>query len=316
MLASDQGINGSMIDRIGNTPMVKLQRIVPDDCARILLKVESENPTGSIKDRMALAMIEAAEADGRLQPGGHVIEYTGGSTGVSLAFICAAKRYTASIVTSDAFSIEKRNQMKAYGAELTIIPSQEGRMTEGLTRNMIESARVITARTGGFWTDQLSNPDQIEAYRKMGEEIWQQAEYVDGFVAMTGTTASFQGNAEALRRHNPAIHCTAVEPAESPVLSGGPTGAHKIEGTGAGFVVPLWKPESANEIATVSTEEAIAMCRRLAAEEAIFAGTSTGGNIVKSIELGRKLGRDATVVTIMCDTGMKYLSTAVYGEHP
>ncbi|WP_419947750.1 PLP-dependent cysteine synthase family protein [Candidatus Palauibacter sp.] len=317
MKSSDQEICGSIIERIGNTPLVELRRVVPDDCARILLKVESENPTGSMKDRMALAMIEAAEADGRLQPGGHVIEYTGGSTGVSLAFICAVRRYTASIVTSDAFSLEKRNQMKAFGAELTIIPSPEGKTTEGLTRAMIEAAGEIAAETGGFWTDQLANPDQIAAYRKMGDEISRQTDgRVDGFVAMTGTTACFQGNAEVLRRHNPEIHCMAIEPAESPVLSGGPSGAHKIEGTGAGFVVPLWRPEAADEIAAVSTEEAMAMCRRLAAEEAIFAGTSTGGNVVKAIELGRRLGPGATVVTIMCDTGLKYLSTVVYGERP
>ena len=187
MKSSDQGICGSIIERIGNTPLIELRRVVPDDCARILLKIESENPTGSMKDRMALAMIETAEADGRLQPGGHVIEYTGGSTGVSLAFICAVKRYTASIVTSDAFSIEKRNQMKAFGAELTIIPSPEGKTTEGLTRAMIDAAREIAAETDGFWTDQLANPDQIAAYRKMGGEIWRQTDgRVDGFVAMTG----------------------------------------------------------------------------------------------------------------------------------
>ena len=308
-------IQSSILDRIGNTPLVELRNIAPKRCARILLKIESENPTGSMKDRMALAMIEAAEADGRLQPGGHVIEYTGGSTGVSLSMICAAKGYTASIVTSDAFSLEKRNHMAALGADLTIIESDEGKMDEALTRNMIEAARVITERTGGFCTDQLANPDQIGAYYKMGDEIWEQTGgEIDAFTVMTGTAACSRGNAEALHKHNPSIHCVAIEPSESPVFSQGRSGAHKIEGTGAGFVVPLWNPEAVDHISTVSTEEAMEMCRTLAAKEGIFAGTSTGGNIVDAIRLGMDLGPDNTVVTIMCDSGVKYLSTAVYKE--
>lgn len=306
-------IHTSILDRIGQTPLVELSGVMPEECARVLLKIESENPTGSMKDRMALAMIEAAEADGRLKPGGHVVEYSGGSTGVSLAMICAAKGYSLSIVTSDAFSLEKRNHMVALGADLTIVPSDDGRMDEALTRNLVEAARVITEETGGFWTDQLANTDQISAYHRMGDEIWEQTDgKVDAFVAMTGTAACSRGNSEALHRHNPAIHCVAVEPAESPVFSTGRTGAHKIEGTGAGFVVPLWDASPVDEIATVSTEAAIEMCCKLAASDGIFSGTSTGGNVVTAIELGLKLGPDATVVTVMCDSGVKYLSTAVY----
>lgn len=306
-------IHTSILDRIGGTPLVALKGVTPEGCARILVKIESENPTGSMKDRMALAMIEAAELDGRLKPGGHVVEYTGGSTGISLAMICAAKGYSLSIVTSDAFSLEKRNHMAALGADLTIVASNEGRMDETLTRNLVEAAGEITEETGGFWTNQLTNTDQISAYHRMGDEIWQQTGGdIDAFVAMTGTAACSRGNSEALHRHNSSIHCVAVEPAESPVLSTGKSGAHKIEGTGAGFVVPLWDASVVNEIVTVSTEVAIAMCRKLAVSDGIFAGTSTGGNVAAAIELGLKLGPDKTVVTIMCDGGVKYLSTAVY----
>lgn len=314
-MTSTPEIRSSILDRIGHTPLIELKSIVPEDCSRILIKVESENPSGSMKDRMALAMIEAAERDGRLKPGGHVIEYTGGSTGVSLAMICAVKGYKISIVTSDAFSVEKRDHMAAFGADLTIVRSASGGMDAALTRNMIEAARQITERTGGFLTDQLYNADQITAYHKMGDEIWKQtAGDVDAFVQITGTAASARGVAEALHRHNSNIHCVAVEPSESAVLSGGESGVHKIEGVGAGFVVPLWKPDAIDEIATVSTKEAMETARQLARTEAIFAGTSTGGNVATAIKLGRRLGRDATVVTVMCDSGVKYLSTALYRD--
>ena len=314
-MKSRSGTFASILERIGNTPLIELGSIVPADCARILLKLESENPTGCMKDRMALAMIEAAERDGRLEPGGHVIEYTAGSTGVSLAMICAAKGYHCSIVTSDAFSLEKRNHMEAFGADLKLVPSVEGRMDAALTRNMIEEARRITDRTGGFWTDQLENADQLTAYHRMGEEIWEQTGgELDAFVHMTGTAASCRGVSEALHRHDPRIHCVAVEPSESAVLSGREPGAHKIEGVGAGFVVPLWRREAVDEIATVSTKESIHTARLLARTEALFAGTSTGGNVAAAIQIGRRLGPEATVVTVLCDSGMKYLSTALYGS--
>lgn len=306
-------IDGSVLERIGGTPLLALQRIVPEGCARILIKVESANPTGSMKDRMALAMIQAGERSGRLKPGGSVVEYTGGSTGVSLALICAARGYTLSIVTSDAFSAEKRNHMAALGAELTIVPSSGGGMDAGLTRGMIAAARAIAERTGAFWTDQLNNAGQLAAYHAMADEIWAQTGgRIDAFVQSTGTAASVRGVAEGLRRRKPGIRIVAVEPKESAVLSGGKTGVHKIEGVGAGFVVPLWQPGIADEIATVSTEEAMAMARGLAREDALFAGTSTGANLVAALELGKRLGRDATVVTVMCDSGLKYMSTRLY----
>lgn len=298
-----------ILDCIGNTSLLALRKIVPANGSRIMLKLENENPTGSMKDRMALAMIEAAEADGRLTAGGSVVEYTGGSTGVSLSLICAVKGYALHIVTSDAFAREKLEHMKILGARLQIVPSESGGMTEKLTRDMIEAARVIAARTGGFWTDQLNNKDQLAAYHKMAEEIWMQTDgQVDGFVQSVGTAASLRGTGEALRHHNEQIRIVAVEPSESPVLSGGQTGAHKIDGVGAGFVVPLWKDGIADQIEQVSTEEAVAMTVRLAREEGLFAGTSTGGNVIAALRLAEHLGPDATIVTVMCDTGMKYLS--------
>jgi len=299
-----------ILQRIGNTSLLALRRIVPANGSRILLKLESENPTGSMKDRMALAMIAAAEAYGRLAAGGTVVEYTGGSTGASLSLVCAVKRYPLHIVTSDAFSQEKLDYMKILGARLQIVPSESGGMTEKLTRDMVEAARIITAKTGGFWTDQLNNKDQLAAYHGMAEEIWLQTSgEIDAFVQSVGTAASIRGIAEGLRRHNAHIRIVAVEPSESPVLSGGQPGSHKIDGIGAGFVVPLWHQGIADHIEQVSTEEAIAMALRLAREEGLFAGTSTGGNVVAALRLAKQLRPGSTIVTVMCDTGMKYLKT-------
>jgi cysteine synthase len=294
---------------IGNTSLLPLRKIVPENGSRILLKLESENPTGSMKDRMALAMIEAAEADGRLTADGSVVEYTGGSTGVSLSLVCAVKGYPLHIVTSDAFAREKLDHMRILGARLQIVHSESGGMTEKLTRDMVEAARIIAEKTGSFWTDQLKNKDQLAAYHKMAEEIWSQTKgEIDGFVQSVGTAASLRGIAEGLRRHNRQIRIVAVEPSESPVLSGGRPGSHKIDGVGAGFVVPLWQEGIADQIEQVSTEEAMAMANRLAREEGLFAGTSTGANVIAALRLAEQLGPDATTVTVMCDTGMKYLS--------
>jgi cysteine synthase A len=297
---------------IGNTSLLALRKIVPENGARILLKLENENPTGSMKDRMALAMIEAAEADGRLTADGSVVEYTGGSTGVSLSLVCAVKGYPLHIVTSDAFSREKLDHMKILGARLQIVRSESGRMTERLTRDMIEAARIVALETGAFWTDQMNNKDQLAAYHRMAEEILQTDGQIDGFVQSVGTAASLRGIGEALRRYKEQIRIVAVEPSESPVLSGGPPGAHKIDGIGAGFVVPLWHKDIADQIEQVSTQEAMAMAFRLARQEGLFAGTSTGANVIAALRLAEQLGPGATIVTIMCDTGMKYLKT--YGN--
>jgi cysteine synthase len=300
----------TILDRIGNTSLLPLRRIVPANGARILLKLESQNPTGSMKDRMALAMIEAAEADGRLPPNGAVVEYTGGSTGVSLSLVCAVKNHPLHIVTSDAFAPEKRDHMAILGARLDIVASDGGRMTETLTRDMIAAAGAIAETTGAFWTDQMKNRDQLAAYPRMAEEIWTQTDgRIDGFVQSVGTAASLRGIAEGLRGRKDGITIAAVEPAESAVLSGGPSGAHRIDGIGAGYVVPLWQADIADGIERVSTDEAMAMAFRLAREEGLFAGTSTGANVVAALRLAERLGPGATVVTVMCDTGMKYLKT-------
>lgn len=309
-------MSNTILQTIGNTTLLELRKVVPADHARVLVKLEGENPTGSMKDRMALAMIDAAEADGRLQNGSSVVEYTGGSTGVSLALVCAVKGYPLSIVTSDAFSQEKRNHMQVLGAELTLVPSIDGGMTEQLTLQMIDAARRIARKPGSYWTDQLNNVDQIACYVELGEEIWAQTKgSVDAFVQSVGTAASLRGVARALRGHKPNVRIVAVEPAESAVLSGGATGAHKIEGVGAGFVVPLWDDKLADHVHTVSTEEAMDMSRRLAREEALFSGTSTGGNVVAALQVAERLGPKATVVTLMVDSGLKYLSTGLYNQN-
>jgi cysteine synthase A len=266
-----------------------------------------------MKDRMALAMVEAAEKDGRLQPGGSVVEYTAGSTGVSLAFVCAAKHIPLQIVTSDAYSKEKRAHMAALGAQLTLVASSGGGTTKGLTLEMIEVARELAKAPGSCWMDQLNNTDPLASYAQMGEEIWEQAHgKVSAFVHSIGTAGSMRGIATRLRAFDDTMNIVAVEPAESAVLSGGQSGSHEIEGIGAGFAVPLWTESLADEIQTVSTQEAMETARRLARQEGIFAGTSTGGNVAVALRIAERLGPDETVVTVAVDSGMKYLSTELY----
>jgi cysteine synthase A len=303
----------NVLDAIGGTSLVRLRKVVPDGCAEVWAKLEWENPTGSVKDRMALAVIERAEADGRLRPGGTVVEYTGGSTGTSLALVCAARGYRCRIVTSDAFSREKRDHMAALGAELTLVPSEGGRTTKTLILELIEAARALAREPGTYWTNQLENLDSVAGYHALGEEIWEQtAGRVDAFVHCVGTAASSRGVATALKRRRPEVRVVCVEPAESPVLGGGQPAPHKIEGVGIGYMPPLWEPALVDEIVAVSTEEAKAMTRRLAREEALFAGTSSGANVVAAIAVARRLGPGATVATLMADSGLKYLSTDVY----
>jgi cysteine synthase A len=303
----------SVLDAIGNTSLVRLRKIVPRKCATILAKLEWENPTGSVKDRMANAVISRAEEDGRLTPGYTVIEYTGGSTGTSLALICAAKGYPLHIVTSDAFSQEKLDHMAALGAKLTLVPSEGGRTTKKLILDMIETARELSRAPRTYWTDQLNNRDTIAGYFALGEEIWTQTKgKVDAFVHCVGTAASSRGVATVLKRHKPDVKIVVVEPAESSVLLGGPPGPHKIEGVGIGYTPPLWEPSLVDEVLSVGTDEAKEMTRRIAREEALFAGTSSGANVIAAIRVGERLGPDATVVTLMADSGLKYLSTDVY----
>jgi cysteine synthase len=303
-----------ILDAIGNTSMVRLRQVAAPGHATILAKLEWENPTGSMKDRMALAAISRAEQDGRLRPGGTVVEYTGGSTGASLALVCAAKGYRLRIVTSDAFSREKRDQMQALGAELTLVPSADGRTTKQLILDMVEAARHLSLDADTFWTDQLENRDSISGYHALGEEIWAQtAGRVDAFVHCVGTAASLRGVATVLRQHQPGVRIVAVEPAESAVLSGGQAGPHHIEGVGIGYTPPLWDASLVDEIVAVPTDEAKAMARRLAREEGLLAGTSSGANVVAARRVAERLGPDASVVTLMVDSGLKYVATDVYG---
>ena len=303
----------SVLGTIGNTSLVELRRVVPPDCARIVAKVEGENPTGSMKDRVALAMIGRPEADGRLKTGDIVIEYTGGSTGASLALVCAAKGFPIRIVTSTAFSEEKLTQMAAFGAELTLVPSEGGKITRQLILDMIATARQMSAEPHTFWTDQLNNTDSIEGYLPLGEEIWAQTGgSVDAFVHSVGTSHSLRGVVTALRAHKPDLFVVAVEPGESAVLSGNAPGSHKIEGIGVGFIPPMWDPTIAHEIMPVATADAESMARRLAREEGLFAGTSSGANVIAAIQLGRRLGPGKTVATLLVDSGLKYLSTDVF----
>ncbi len=302
-----------VLSAIGGTPLVALRRVVPEGSARVMVKLEGANPTGSMKDRMAKAAIDAAEADGRLRPGSVVVEYTGGSTGTSLALVCAAKGYPLRIVTSDAFSQEKRDHQAALGAQVTLVRSDRRRITAELIQSMIEYARRISVDEGAWWVDQLHNREAARGYEALGDEIWlQTGGGVDAFVQSVGTAHSIHGVTAALRRHRPDVVTVAVEPAESPVLSEGRTGGHRIEGIGIGFVPPLWDPSDAQEIATVSTADAVAMTRRLAREEGLFAGTSSGANVVAALDVARRLGPGHTVVTLLVDSGLKYLTTEVY----
>jgi cysteine synthase len=303
----------NLLDAIGNTPLVELRRIAPPGSARIVAKLESANPTGSMKDRMARALIERAAADGRLAPGDTVVEYTAGTTGISLALVCAALGFRAHFVYSDAFSEEKRLAMLAYGAKLTDVPSDHKQINADLIRAMIEAARALSQQPGHWWCDQLNNHDGEAGYHPLGEELWLQAGgRVDAFVHAVSTAHSIHGTTHALRRHQPALRVFAVEPAESAVLSGRPSGSHHIEGIGIGFIPPLWKPAEVEEIFSVSTDEAMHMARRLAREEAIFAGISTGANVVAAIRVAERLGAGATVATIIIDSGLRYVSTNVF----
>lgn len=303
----------NVLAAIGNTPIVELHRVIPPGAARVLAKLEYTNPTGSMKDRMAKAAIEGAEAAGRLGPGSTVVEYTAGTTGISLALACAVKGYRLEIVFSDAFSDEKRRMMEAFGAHITDVISDGKKITAALIKAMIAKADELSARPQHWYCDQLNNTDASHGYRPLGEEIWAQTGgRVDAFVHAVGTAHAIHGATHALWAHRADICIVAVEPAESAVLSGGPTGSHQIEGIGIGFVPPLWDPHRVNEIQTVSSADAKAMARRLASEEGLFAGTSSGANVVAATRVAQRLGPGATVVTILCDSGLRYLSTDVY----
>ena len=308
VVAERSGVLGT----IGRTPLVRLERPVEPGMAEVFVKLESENPTGSYKDRMALAMIEGAEREGRLRPGQTVVEYTGGSTGSSLALVCSLKRYPLRIVSSDAFAAEKLQTMRALGADVEIVASPEG-ITPELLPTLIRRAEEVADETGGFWTDQFRNVLMLDGYRALGEELLEQLEgSLDAFCAYIGTAGCFVGTTRRLRESLPEVLRVGIEPVESPVLSGGAAGTHRIEGGGSGFWPPLLERADLDEVVPVSTEDAFAMARRAAREEGLWSGPSTGANLLVALELARRLGPGKRVATVLVDSGLKYLAGPVY----
>jgi cysteine synthase len=302
------------LSAIGNTPVVRLARMAGDGCAEVWVKMEAANPTGSYKDRMALAMIEAAEADGRLRPGQLVVEYTGGSTGSSLAFVCAVKGYPLRIVSSDAFAEEKIRTMRAFGAEVELIRSPDG-ITPGLIPSMMRRAAEIAAQTGAFATDQFSNADMVDGYRRLGGELLEQLPGpppISALCSYVGTAGCFLGVSRALAGVLPGLHRAVVEPAESAVLSGGPPGTHHIEGGGTGQRPPQLRPADYDEVIAIPEAEAFALARQAAREEGIFSGPSTGANLAAALQIARRLGPGHRVVTLQVDSGLKYLTGPLY----
>jgi cysteine synthase A len=298
---------------IGGTPIMRLTRLVGPDDAEVWVKLEAANPTGSYKDRMALAMIEAAEQRGTLRPGQCVVEYTGGSTGSSLAFVCSVKGYPLRIVSSDAFAAEKLRTMEAFGAHLELIPSPEG-ITPALIPAMQRRAAEIVEAEGAFPTDQFNNRDALDGYRVIGEEILRQiTERIDAVCVYVGVGGCFVGVSEVLHGVWPAVQRIVVEPAESAVISGGPPGTHRIEGGGVGFVPPHIVTAELDGVEAVSTADAFAMARRMAREEGLWTGPSGGANVVAALRFARRLGPGHRVVTIQPDSGLKYLAGDLYG---
>jgi cysteine synthase len=299
---------------IGNTPLIKLERLPEPYCAEIYVKFEGANPTGSMKDRMALSMIEGAERRGELKPGGMVVEYTGGSTGSSLAMVCAKKGYHAHFVSSDAFAEEKLLTMRAFGAELDIIPSENRLITAKLINSLVERAKELGKRSNTFRTDQFNNVDNRNAYHKMAEEILDVlGNTIDEFIMGVGTGGCFSGNAEVFKDKVPNIRCIPLEPLNVRSLSGGDTsGTHKLEGIGAGFIPSICRMDLADEIISVSDENAIETARKLAKLEGIFGGTTSGANVWAALQRAKIIGSGKRIVTIICDTGLKYLDGDLY----
>jgi cysteine synthase A len=303
----------SLTEAVGHTPVVKLRCVVPENSADVFVKLESFNPTGSYKDRMALAMIEEAEKRGDLKPGMTVVEYTGGSTGSSLAFICAARGYRFRVVSSDAFATEKLRTMLAFGGELDIVKSENGQITPDLIPKMIERAKELAAEEATYATDQFNNVDSLLGYAAIGRELLEQLDTpIDAFCGAVGTAGMVMGVASVLKRARPETRVVVFEPASSAVISTGRAGSHRVEGIGVGFVPPLLDATLFDEARAVAEAEGREMARRLAKEEGIFAGTSSGLNVAGALQLARELGAGRTVVTVACDSGLKYLSGDLY----
>lgn len=302
-----------ILNAIGNTPLIRLSRIVPEGAAEVWVKLEYYNPTGSYKDRMALSMIERAEQRGDLKPGMTVVEYTGGSTGISLAFVCAVKGYRCRIVCNDAVAREKLRSMELFGAELEVLKSEGGKLTADLVPRMMARAREIAAEAPSYATDQMRNPDMVAGYERLGEELLRQLNKpIHTFCAAVGTSGMLMGTARVLRRANPATRVVAFEPATSAVLSGGVAGRHGVEGVAPGFVPPQFDRSLVSETRALDEADARRMARTLTRREGLFAGTSTGLNVAGAIQLAREIGAGHTVVTVAVDSGLKYLAGDLY----
>jgi cysteine synthase A len=302
-----------MTDVVGSTPLVQLRKVVPDGAADVFVKLEWFNPTGSYKDRMALAMVEEAERRGDLRDGMTVVEYTGGSTGSSLAYVCAVKGYKFKVVSSDAVAEEKLKTMVAFGADLTIIESTGGKITPDLVPRMIEQAAKFASEPDTYWTDQLNNADSLVGYRKIGDELLEQLDRpIDVFCAMVGTAGLTMGVSSALADGGSEARIVVLEPASSPFLTKGEAGTHGVEGTGIGYLPPLLDRNRYNEARAIEESDGREMARRLAAEEGLLAGISTGLNVVGAINIALELGPSHTVVTVAVDTGLKYLAGDLY----
>ena len=301
-------VQDSVLQAIGNTPAVRLSKVVEPGMADVIVKLEYYSPTGSYKDRMALAMIEGAEARGELRPGMRVVEYTGGSTGTSLGLVCAVKGYDFAPVSSNAFAREKLQTMRLFGADLHLIESADGKLTPELFQKMISTAAKMGAEPNNFYTDQFNNKDSIRGYMALGDELLEQVAAIDVFCAGVGTAGMIVGVSRALKRGGSKARIVALEPASSPVITTGKGGPHRVEGIAAGFVPPHLKREEYDEARAIPEDAARQMARRLAKEEGIFAGTSTGLNVAAALQFAAELGPGKTVVTVAVDSGMKYLA--------
>ena len=305
-------IVNSVLELIGDTPLMRLNRVTDDCGASILAKLEFLNPTGSIKDRIALSMIEAAEKEGTIKPGSTIIEATSGNTGIGLSFVAAAKGYKMIVVMPEVMSMERRMVMKMYGADLVLTPAKD--FVEGSCKK----AKELAKQTDGFCPDQFANPANVAAHRiRTGQEIWEQTDgKVDGFVAGVGTGGTLIGVAETLKKKNPRVVIAAVEPAESPVMSEGKSGSHRIEGIGDGFIPDIIARarDLVDEVITIKDEDAIRMTHRLIREEGLFVGISSGANVLAAMQLGKKLGKGRTIVTVLPDNAYRYFSTDLFKD--
>jgi cysteine synthase len=316
MLTRAMGVASSILETIGNTPVVRLRKVVPAGGADVVVKLEFYNPTGSYKDRMAVAMIEGAEARGELRPGTRVVEYTGGSTGSSVAMVCAIKGYRFTPLSSNAWSREKLDTMRAFGADLQLIPSPDGRITPELIRQLRKEAERQAEEPGVFYTDQFHNEDAIVGYMGIGRELLEQTGgAISAFCAGVGTAGMIVGVSRALRAGNCAARIVALEPASSAFLTTGVGGGHRVEGIGVGFRPPHLTRDAYDEVRAIGEANARRMARRLAREEGIFAGTSTGLNVVAAVQLAAELGAGHTVATVAVDTGLKYLAGDLFASH-